>query len=224
MTVHRGSPPGRSNRARGLRTPSLRLLLAGLLGMAAALLISCGASSGKLIPFANAGPLQSDFEEVAQAAQTGNGSCSATEAAILKTEQDFAALPTAIDAGLRNTLRQGISNLRSRALVLCAQPLAGTTATTATTPPKTTTTAPSTTTSTTPATTPTTPTAPTSTPTTPAPSGPGGGTAAPGAGEPQPEAGNGQGGGTGAGEGAAGGGNGTPGDHGGGAGAQEGGK
>jgi hypothetical protein len=224
MTMPASSQASGSNGSPGLRTPLLRLLLAAVLGIAAALLVSCGASSGKLIPLANAGPLQSDFEEVAQAAQAGNGNCSGTEAAILKTEQDFAALPSTIDPGLRNTLHQGIANLHSRALVLCAQPLGGTTATTATTPAKTTTTAPSTTTTTTPSTTPTTPTTPTSTPTTPTPSGPGGGTAAPGAGEPQPEAGNGQGGGTGAGEGSPGGGSGTPGDHGGGAGGQEGGK
>jgi hypothetical protein len=199
------------------RAAILRPLAAGLLGLGAALLVSCGGSSGNLIPLANAGPLQGDFEEVAQAAQSASGNCSATEAAILKTEQDFAALPSTTDAGLRNTLRQGISNLRSRALVLCAQPLAQTTATDA---------APKTTTSThsTPATTATTPTTTTPTvtsppPTTPAPSGPGGGTPAPGAGEAQPEGSNGQGGGTGVGEGGAGAG-GPPGA----GGAQEGGK
>jgi hypothetical protein len=203
MTVRNGSPSPGSHTSTALRTMILRLLPAGLLGVAAALLVSCGGSSNKLIPLANAGPLQSDFEEVAQAAQTGNGSCAGTEAAILKTEQDFAALPSTIDAGLRNTLRQGISNLRSRALVLCAQPLAPTTVTSTT--PKTTTSTH--TTPTTPAVTPTTttPTATSTTPTTPAPSGPGGGTPAPGAGEPQPEAGSGQGGGTGVGESGAGG-------------------
>jgi len=81
-------------------------LLAGLLGVSAALLVSCGSSSGKLIPVADAGPLQSDFETVAQAAEAGNGNCSATEAAILTTEQDFNTLPTGVDTGLRNTLRQ----------------------------------------------------------------------------------------------------------------------
>ncbi|HYM54384.1 MAG TPA: hypothetical protein VES97_03420, partial [Solirubrobacteraceae bacterium] len=120
-----GRPEASRSPTRGLpRTPILRLLPAGLLGLAAALLVSCGSSSGKLIPLANAGPLQGDFEAVAQAAQTGNGSCSGTEVAIIKTEQDFAALPRTVDAGLRDTLRQGIANLRSRALVLCAQPLA----------------------------------------------------------------------------------------------------
>lgn len=176
-------------------------LLAGLLGIAAALLVSCGSSSGKLIPVADAGPLQSDFETVAQAAEAGNGNCSATEAAILTTEQNFSSLPAGVDSGLRNTLRQGIDNLRSHALALCAQPLAQATATSTT--PKTT---PSTTTTTSTTTTPTTTetaTTPTTTPTPPQTPGTGGGTPAPGVGEAAPGAG----GGTGAGEGPPGAGN-----------------
>jgi hypothetical protein len=176
-------------------------LLAGVLGVAAALLIAaCGSSGGKLIPVADAGPLQSDFEAVAQAAETGNGDCSATEAALATTEQNFSALPTTVDAGLRQTLRQGIDNLRSHALALCAQPLAQATSTsttpktTASTTTTTTSTATSTPTTTQTATTPAT--TPTSTTTTP---GTGGGTPAPGVGEETPAA---PGGGTGAGEGA----------------------
>jgi hypothetical protein len=190
---------GSGGRSR-VRTALLRLVAAAALGVAAALLVSCGASTGKLIPAANAGPLQSDFEAIAQAAQSGNGDCSETEAAILKTEQDFAALPSSIDAGLRNTLHQGIANLRKHALELCKQPLAR--PTTSTSAPKTTT-AQTTPTTPTQTQTPTTPTTPTTTPTTPTTSGPGGGTPAPGAGEKPPS--EGQGGGTPGGEGAAGG-------------------
>src|SRR5438034_3475161 len=72
-------------------------------------------------------PLQSDFEAVAQAAQAGNGGCAGTEAALLKTEQDFAALPSTVDSGLRSRLRQGILNLRKQSLELCKQPLPQTT-------------------------------------------------------------------------------------------------
>ena len=86
-----------------------------LLGLAA-VLVSCGSSGNGLIPAENAGPLRSDFEAVAKAAQAGNGNCTATTEAINKTEQDFAALPSTIDAGLRSRLSQGISNLRTRAL------------------------------------------------------------------------------------------------------------
>jgi hypothetical protein len=192
------SEPSPSTRRAITRAYAPRMLCAGLLGVVAAVLVSCGGSTAKLIPVANAGPLQSDFEAVAQAAQSGNGSCSGTETALLKTEQDFAALPSSVDPGLRNTLRQGISNLRSRALVLCAQPLAPTTVTTTT--PKTTTTTTPTQTTTTPTQTTTTPTQTTTTPTTPTTSGPGGGTPAPG-GEGTPGPGSGQGGGTGVGEG-----------------------
>jgi hypothetical protein len=180
------------------RSSILRAALAGALGIAAALLVSCGGSSGKLIPLADAGPLQSDFETIAQDAEAGNGSCSATEAAVLKTEQDFATLPASVDSGLRQTLRQGIENLRARALALCAQPLAQTTPTSTTTKPTTgtSTTPPTTTTNTTTSSTETVET--TSTPsTTPASTTPGGGTPAPGTGETP--GGGGQGGGTGVG-------------------------
>jgi hypothetical protein len=182
------SPP------RSPAAPLLRGAVAGLLGAAAALLLACGSSGAGLIPAGNAGPLQRDFEAIAQAAQSGNGSCAATEAAILKTEQDFRALPAGVDSGLRNTLRQGIVNLRARALVACTQPLSQSTVTTSTT--KSTPTTP--TTPTAPTTTQTTPTTTTPTTTTPTTTGPGGGTAAPngGVGEPAPGDGHGKGGGT----------------------------
>ncbi len=189
--------PGRVDHHRRHRSGVIRLLVAGLLGVAAAVMLaSCGSTGKGLIPLANAGPLQSDFEAVAQAAQTGNGDCTVTTAAINKTEQDFAALPATIDPGLHNRLSQGISNLRKRALALCTQPLVQTTTTTAPSHTTTTTkTEPSTTTPTTTQTTSTqtTPTTP-NTPTTPST---GGGTAAPGnggGGESAP------GGGTGVGE------------------------
>ena len=173
----------------------IRLLCAGLLGVAAAaLLVACGSSGKGLIPTANAGPLQSDFEAVAQAAQSGEGNCTVTEAAIAKTEQDFAALPTTVDQGLHKTLSQGISNLRTRALALCAQPLPQTTSTTSS--PKTTTTTTTTTPTTTTNTTETTTTQTRPTTSTPTSSGPGGGTPAPGN-ESSPRVENGPGGGTG---------------------------
>ncbi|HEY2140492.1 MAG TPA: hypothetical protein VGG98_00350 [Solirubrobacteraceae bacterium] len=196
MTMHK-APSRDSGGSHDRAARPLAVLSAVLLGVAAALLVSCGSGGKGLIPTGNAGPLQSDFEAVAQAARSGDGSCASTAAAIRKTEQDFAALPASIDAGLRNTLRQGISNLRTRALVLCAQPLPQATVTspsTSATQPTTTVTTPvetqTTDTQTTPATTPTTTT-------------PGGGTPAPGAGGGEgPSGAGGQGGGTGAGEGA----------------------
>jgi hypothetical protein len=179
-----------------------RLLPAGLLGLGAALLVSCGSSG--LIPAPNAEPLQSDFQEVAQAAQQGNGDCTATEAAIRKTENDFQALPATVNAGLHGRLAEGIANLSARARTLCTQPLAQATTTTSQST-TTTKTAPTTSTQTTPTTsTSTTPTTSTgATPTTSVPSGPGGGTPAPGAGGNESQSGtggsgNGQGGSSGA--------------------------
>jgi hypothetical protein len=175
---------------------SIRLLCAGLLGVSAALLVACGSSGKGLIPSANAGPLQRDFEAVAQAAQSGEGSCTATEAALEKTESDFAALPATVDAGLRKTLSVGIANLHHRALALCAQQFPQVTSTTKTSAPTTTTTSTQTTPTTTPTHTETTTTPTTTTPTTPTATTPGGGTPAPGN-ESQPGASSGPGGGTG---------------------------
>jgi hypothetical protein len=181
----------------------LRLALALALGAAAALLVACGSSGKGLIPAAAGGPLQSDIEAVEHAAEAGSGNCSGTEAALLKTDQDYAALPATLDSGLRSNIRQGVENLRKVAKEACAQPLVQTTTTTT---PKTTSTP----------TTPTTTTSTTTTPTTPeettppaeeeagAGGGPGGGTPAPGegqagegvggAGPTEGEAGNGAGG------------------------------
>jgi hypothetical protein len=138
-----------------VRRKLLLRLLAGLAaGFACALLVSCGSSTKGLIPEANAGPLKSDFEAVAEAAETGNGNCKATEVAIATTERDFANLPSDINAGLRNTLQVGIRNLSKHARELCLEPTGGATTTTGKTT-TTTTTATTTTGTTTTATVPT---------------------------------------------------------------------
>jgi hypothetical protein len=76
---------------------ALQAVLTTALGIAAALLVSCGSSGKGLIPASAAGPLQSDFEAVQQTAESANGDCSATEAALLKTQEDFSALPAGVD-------------------------------------------------------------------------------------------------------------------------------
>jgi hypothetical protein len=160
-----------------MKMPTLiRLVVAALLGVVVAMLVSCGSSGTGLIPSASAGPLQSDFEAVARAAATGNGSCAATESALGKTEQDFLALPASIDAGLHKRLQEGISNLRKRALAMCIQPMPTATSTVETQTNTTTTTTTSTETTPTTSTTTTTP----ETPTTATPPNSGGGTEAPG--------------------------------------------
>jgi hypothetical protein len=166
----------RRPRKRPLGRSLLRAAVACMLGVAIALLASCGSSGKGLIPAADAGPLRSDFEAIATAARDGSGSCAATETAIRQTERDFSALPATLDSGLRERLQSGIKNLRERALEMCAQPAAPTTATS---------TSPSTggtqTTSTTPTVTQTTTTetTPPATTTTPPSTGTGGGTPAP---------------------------------------------
>jgi len=192
MTMPKTRP---ASRGRAWRVLS-RALATAALGAAAALPISCSGSGSSLIPVGNAGPLQRDFAAVADAAQKGNGSCTATETAIARTEQDYRALPAAVDRGLRGRLREGIEKLREDALQLCLQPLAQT-STTSTTAPRTETTTPTVT-----QTTPTQTSPTTSTSTTP---GTGGGTPAPGAGGEQPNEGGGAGpGGAGEGNGAGG--------------------
>lgn len=148
----------------------IRFTVVALLGAAAALLVSCGSSGKGLIPSAKAGPLQEDFETVAQAAAAGNGNCAATESALGKTEQDFLALPASVNAGLHKTLEEGITNLRKRALSMCIQPTGGETGTTSTTTGTTSTPIRTSTSesATTPSTTQTTTSPPATTPTTPA--------------------------------------------------------
>ena len=85
----------------------IRLIVVALLGAATALLVSCGSSGAGLIPSANAGPLQEDFEAVAKAAEAGNGSCAKTEAALGKTEQDFLALASHGRQGLAQAPGRG---------------------------------------------------------------------------------------------------------------------
>jgi hypothetical protein len=173
----------------------IRTLPSALLGVAAAVLVSCGSSGSGLIPSANAGPLQSDFEKVAQAAASSNGSCASTESALGKTEQDFLELPATIDKGLHARLQLGIANLHKQALAMCGQPglTATSTTSTETTPTTTTTTDTQTTPTTTPSTTTNTQTTPTTTPSTTTPQSPGGGTEAPGEGSGERGAGAGAG-------------------------------
>ena len=106
----------------------MKLSLAAMLAAAAVLLAACGGSSG-LIPEGNAGPLRSDFEAVASAAENGNGKCASTEQAIEKTEADFAKLPSSVNSALRSRLSQGIEHLATQARVACTNPVGGGTST-----------------------------------------------------------------------------------------------
>jgi len=142
-------------RASGRTRTVLRTLLACSLGVGAALLVACGSSNKSLIPAASAGPLTEDVEAVEAAAKNGN--CGDTNTKLGKLEGDFVALPSTVNRGLRNTLRQGITNLRKVASELCAQRLVNTNTNTTQTKTETT---PAPTTKTETSTTQTTPTTP----------------------------------------------------------------
>jgi hypothetical protein len=166
--------------SRSHRRLALQCALAAALGVTAALLVACGSSGSVLIPLSEAGPLRADVEAVEHAAESGDGNCGQTEKALLKTDQDYAALPSSIDAELRNRLHLGIENLHKVATEACEQPIAKTVTTQATSsPPHTTTstTTPTVSTNTSTATPPVAPTEPTEEP------GAGGGTPAPGEGQ-----------------------------------------
>ena len=170
-----------------MRRALLASVTAALLGAAAALLVACGSSGGGgLIPASVGGPLQSDIEAVDRAAETGNGNCVATEAALSRTKHDYGELPASVDSALRDKIRLGIENLQKVASEACAQPIATTHTTSST--PKTTSTATTQTQTTTPPT-----TSSSTTTTTPPPAkeeqetpGAGGGTPAPGEGAHSP--------------------------------------
>jgi hypothetical protein len=159
----------------------IRVVVVALLGAVAALLVSCGSSGTGLIPAANAGPLQEDFEAVQRAAEAGDGNCATTESALGKTQQDFLQLPTTVDRGLHASLEKGIANLRKVALEMCVEPTSTATTSTSTstsTPPAQTSTTSTTPPTTTPSTTTIPPTSTQTTSTTTTPPNPSGGTEA----------------------------------------------
>jgi hypothetical protein len=108
-----------------------KLSLAAVLAAGAMLAAACGGTAG-LIPEGNAGPLRTDFEAVASAAENGHGNCSATHAALAKTRSDLESLPSSVQAKLRAQLSKGISHLEEQALTLCQQPGTGGATTTST--------------------------------------------------------------------------------------------
>jgi hypothetical protein len=159
-----------------------RLAVAGALGAGAALLVACGASGKNLIPVADAGPLQSDFNAISTA--VANGDCAGVDQALAKARADLTTkLPSTVDPRLRARLQQGLDDLAQTAPTECRKNQTSstqtttptTTATTTTTPPPTATTQTTTTPPPTATTAPTT-TTPTTTDTTTTPTDGSGGT------------------------------------------------
>jgi cell division septation protein DedD len=151
-------------------------VLAAVLGVAAAALVSCGGSRRDLIPPRSADRMKSALSDVRTAVHDGD--CEGASRALSRARGALLNLPRSVDDRLVTRLRQGISRLEVLAPRECVQE------TQTTTPPTTETTTPETTpteTTTTPETTPTettttpttttdtTPTTPPTTTTTPAP-------------------------------------------------------
>jgi chitinase len=99
-----------------------------VLGVGAALLVACGSSSSSLIPAANAGFLQSDFNAVASSVAAGD--CAETRTEVEKTQSDLASLPPTINAQLLATLTTGVQTLADRAVTECKQAAGSNTTTT----------------------------------------------------------------------------------------------
>jgi hypothetical protein len=146
---------------------SVRLPLAFVLGIAAALLVACGGGSNqKLLPPVSADRIKNHLTEIRQALDQQD--CQRAEAGVQTLYSDLARIPPTVDRRLRSRLREGIDKLNARVPIDCQQPTTTTTTVPTTTAPvpTTNTTPPDTTTTTTPTNT-TTTTTPTDTTTTP---------------------------------------------------------
>jgi hypothetical protein len=153
----------------------LRVILAGGLGFAAALLIAaCGGGSG-LLSGDQSSTLSNQLDQVSSNLAAGN--CAGVSKAVTALNNAAGSLPATVNVTLRNNLIQGASTVAELARKDCHQttsePTTPTTPAETATAPTTTetttspTTQPTTTATTPPPTTPTTPTTPATTPTTP---------------------------------------------------------
>jgi hypothetical protein len=106
-----------SRLARTRRTA--RPAFAAMLGLTAALLVACGGSSANLIPAQQAGPLERDFQKVAEVASSGDGECEPTEIAVRTAERAIESLPSNVEETLVSRLEEVTQNLRKHALKDC---------------------------------------------------------------------------------------------------------
>jgi hypothetical protein len=119
----------------------VRPLLAGPLGICAALLVACGSSNSAYLPADRASALNSRLALISAA--ISNGNCRRAVAAAARLQQDVATLPPLVSATLRANLIQGANTIAQLTPHDCAQnttPTVTTTqsTTTATTPTQTT--------------------------------------------------------------------------------------
>jgi len=112
---------------------ALPCLLALVLGVGAALLVSCGGTSGQ-IPAGDASQLKGHLDQVDAAVAQRN--CPAADSALQQARRDLASLDnkgTAVDGRLRSRLRDGVEKLDAQANMECEQDATTTTTTVATT-------------------------------------------------------------------------------------------
>jgi hypothetical protein len=98
---------------------ALPYLIAALLGVAAALLVSCGGDRSALIPQSSAEDLKAALADVEQAVASGD--CAETGRALTRARGALVNLPPSVDDRLVARLQRGIENLESIAPQECQQ-------------------------------------------------------------------------------------------------------
>jgi hypothetical protein len=95
----------------------LPMLAALAIGAATAVLVACG-GDGR-IPAGDASSLESALRQISTDYRAGR--CEAAERAVAKAQNEVLALPSSVDAKLRDRLQAGISNLGKRVPATCDQ-------------------------------------------------------------------------------------------------------
>jgi hypothetical protein len=96
----------------------LRILLPCVLGLAAALLVACGDTSG-LIPSDDASQINQNIDAAAEA--SSDGRCSRSQSAVNRALAHVDQLPSSVDARLKARLVEGLRKLEAEAAVECVE-------------------------------------------------------------------------------------------------------
>ena len=103
-----------------MRMRLLPYLVAGLLGVGAAVLVACGGEQrGDLIPAGSAENLSSALDDVQQA--VSDGDCEAADRALSQARGALVNLPESVNDRLAARLQEGIRNLEQVAPERCAE-------------------------------------------------------------------------------------------------------
>ena len=108
------------------------ILLAGALGAASALLVSCGGDDSDLIPQRDAEQLKRYADRIGAAVDAQD--CTSAARDLQRAQDKIAELPRQVDTGLRQNLAEGFQNLGEQAARECQEEPVRTTPTTPTTP------------------------------------------------------------------------------------------